>query len=565
MEHLAALHSDLGPGPFHPYVLEADFRSQEPQMVMERGSVCLVVMKRLTGLLLALPANSIASGTLQEAQAAGPDEVLGPSCTVEVAGVHTDMEVADMQIGDADGDTVGVLLIDVALGAAEHLKPLVNAELEDIACFREGDPTYFPLVEQLVDAALGWISGTEVERIGYYSAVEEEIPLTPTPTPKSARAKPPARSPGATGEGAQKQRKKVTVATLAESMDRMAEALPALTSQVQQLMQRTDRLEQDAPASTPPRLSALRQPSGSFPSRGLLGAPPLSIFVQKMPPPRSTSHARVTLPPEPHLEREAEELAAEQDFGEQGDLARAILMQSQALTTLVNQIASSSGDPIQDLAGSNSAVSSRGAAGRAKLQQELAMQKGLFFQAVLRSMSRRMHPTLPADLSVEELRSRGVTPSQYLERYGGFGKTKDLGHIAWQVGLIMEDLQTGSVQAAQDATALLLVCLEQSAMDGGNMQIGLLLSLTEDPPQSLFSNRSLAVSSRPRAFAPTADQRWITVALQFLKELDTINRSEATATAAKTPSPDADKPNPKKKPKGGGKGKQKTEKAEEAD
>ena len=36
-------------------------------------------------------------------------------------------------------------------------------------------------------------------------------------------------------------------------------------------------------------------------------------------------------------------------------------------------------------------------------------------------------------------------------------------------------------QAAKDALSLLFVCLEQTAMDNGNMQVGLLLSLTEGP------------------------------------------------------------------------------------
>ena len=69
----------------------------------------------------------------------------------------------------------------------------------------------------------------------------------------------------------------------------------------------------------------------------------------------------------------------------------------------------------------------------------------------------------------------------------------------------------------------------------GNMQVGLLLSLTEDPPQSLFSGRSLAAQTHPRPFAPTAHQKWITTALQFLKEMDVISarRAERRIRASK--------------------------------
>ena len=46
----------------------------------------------------------------------------------------------------------------------------------------------------------------------------------------------------------------------------------------------------------------------------------------------------------------------------------------------------------------------------------------------------------------------------------------------------------------------------------------------------MFSNRAFSSIARQRAFAATADQKWVTVALQYLKELDTIQtrRSEAT-------------------------------------
>ena len=129
----------------------------------------------------------------------------------------------------------------------------------------------------------------------------------------------------------------------------------------------------------------------------------------------------------------------------------------------------------------------------------------------------------------------------------------------------MNHLQESNVTAAQDSLALLFVCLEQSAMDQGNMQVGLLLSLTEDPPQSLFTGRSLASGANPKPFAPTAHQRWVTIALQYLKELDVIStrRSEANASRGGASSSqqgsqdDAQakaKAQSKKKPKGKSKG-----------
>eukprot|EP00913_Durusdinium_trenchii_P024973 g23439.t1 len=120
------------------------------------------------------------------------------------------------------------------------------------------------------------------------------------------------------------------------------------------------------------------------------------------------------------------------------------------------------------------------------------------------------------------LRDRGVTPTQYLERFGGFGKTKDIGFIVWQVALCMNHMQEENYPAAKDALSLLFVCLEQTAMDNGKMDVGLLLALVEDPPHSLFSGRSLAVAANPRPFAPTASQKWVTVALHPVRSTSEV-------------------------------------------
>lgn len=96
---------------------------------------------------------------------------------------------------------------------------------------------------------------------------------------------------------------------------------------------------------------------------------------------------------------------------------------------------------------------------------------------------------MPVEAEASALRDRGVTPTQYLERFGGFGRTRDLGFIIWQVAMVLNHMQEDNHMAAKDAAALLFVCLEQAAMDNGNLQVGLLLSLTEDPPASLFSAR----------------------------------------------------------------------------
>ena len=121
-------------------------------------------------------------------------------------------------------------------------------------------------------------------------------------------------------------------------------------------------------------------------------------------------------------------------------------------------------------------------------------------------MARRMQPTQSPEVEFQVLRDRGVTSTQYLERFGGYGRTRDIGFINWQVALCLNHMQGENFLAAKDALALLFVCLEQTAMDNGKMEVGLLLALVEDPPQALFSGRSQALAANPRPFAPTANQ-----------------------------------------------------------
>ena len=87
-----------------------------------------------------------------------------------------------------------------------------------------------------------------------------------------------------------------------------------------------------------------------------------------------------------------------------------------------------------------------------------------------------------------------------------------------------------------DVLALLCVCLEQSALDNGSMDVGYLLTMQEEPPAAIMTNRSLmSVGGRSRAFAPLADQRWVTTSLAYLRELDLISQKRSDAVADPPP------------------------------
>ena len=77
------------------------------------------------------------------------------------------------------------------------------------------------------------------------------------------------------------------------------------------------------------------------------------------------------------------------------------------------------------------------------------------------------------------------------------------------------------------------------------------------------ASKSVGALSRAKAFTPLADQKWVTVALAYLKELDTItaNRMELGGVSKQNPfatgsseDPPKPKPQPKKTEKGRGRG-----------
>ncbi|CAE7502432.1 unnamed protein product [Symbiodinium necroappetens] len=158
--------------------------------------------------------------------------------------------------------------------------------------------------------------------------------------------------------------------------------------------------------------------------------------------------------------------------GQDGSLASAVLAQSHALVALVTQL-SGSADPL--LAVPSGQASVRGAAGRAKLQQDLAARSGAFAQKVRDNMTRRMDPT-------------GLLPED---------QALDL-------------IAIGATDGAKDCLSLLLLMLDQTAHDRGNSSLGWLLTLQADPPSNLFTPL--------QSFSPLAEQRWITTALAYAKE-----------------------------------------------
>ena len=139
----------------------------------------------------------------------------------------------------------------------------------------------------------------------------------------------------------------------------------------------------------------------------------------------------------------------------------------------------------------------------------------------------------PWPIGSREMMAQGVSGTCYMERFGGYGKQRDLGIIQFQVMTCMDFLQMENLDAARDSLSLLAVMLEQATLDGGSLELGQLLTLTDDPPSAIFTNRT-SQTSRAKAFSPLADQRWVTTALAYIKELDTITSKRLELTSARS-------------------------------
>ena len=121
----------------------------------------------------------------------------------------------------------------------------------------------------------------------------------------------------------------------------------------------------------------------------------------------------------------------------------------------------------------------------------------------------------------------------------------------------MDHLQNDNFNGAKDAAALLAVCIEQATMDGGRLDVCLLLALSEDPPAGVFRLKSTTNYAKARAFAPLAEQRWVTIALAYIKEMDLIATKRSDATSSKGDNAATFSAPPTKAPKKHAKGKQK--------
>ena len=316
--------------------------------------LCMVIMKRTGGMLLGLPVGFI---PLVDLQGGGAD-LVGPHTTLSVPAVSM---VGEEQL-DAGFD-LDVLVVDMSEEAVHSLVPFSMCEVEegDISGFT-ADLGMLPDPMRLLSFTREWVNTAGGEQVAFYSAEE-----APEAMEGEAAQVPKSKAKAKVAEKA----KRPSAAQVAEHITVMSKMLPQMFNQLsamQEEQQRLQRLVEQSAAVPAPRASQMPV------------SMPLQSFAKMMGSPPRTKQLGLPFPPPKASPMNLEgQNGEEEQFQVQGEntLAQAVLQQSLALTSLVAHF-QQGGDPLLDPQGTASSISSRGAAGRERLQKELSLRTGGF-------------------------------------------------------------------------------------------------------------------------------------------------------------------------------------------
>ena len=467
--------------------------------------LALVVRKRHGsggGVLLALPESLTSTAALLDLCTGQADAIVGAFHYFDIPAVSHQNGLQPLDF------LVTVVVVDVALDALSYMVPMSQvSEEEDVGIVGFGeDLDVLPNSGLLLSRVATWLNELTDQRAVFYSAEEgvEVADLDGQPM-EEEQEEPGMQTPKATAaklppKAKESKPKRVTTASLAEQMRTLLEVVPALTQQVeamrveQEALKRSVEEGQDRPAPRPSQLPI---------------SAPLASVAKML-----------------------------------------------ALVAHLQQ----GGDPLLDGHGtsSGSSLGTRGSVGREKLQRELAMRSGGFFLAVLQNAARRLKPASKMPETVDALAQTDFSMVQYLERFGGYGGSKELGLIQYALAHICDALVHGDSEGAKEHLALLMVGVEQACMDHGRWELAYRLMLLDEPPSQLWSYRQAGYDPKLRAFAPLCPQRWTTIALAYSKEIDYIHQKRSEMTHQPKGNPQGlsePKAAPKKPGKGSPKGK----------
>ena len=431
----------------------------------------------------------------------------------------------------------------------------VQEDEESPVVFSTLYPAALPDVASLNSAVSAWISNQASERVNFYSAREEQDSVA---SPKQPKA--PSKKASATP-------KRVTNAQVLEQ-------LVSLQNEMKLLALRQSQMESKVGATSAAHVQE-PVPGGQVPLP-FGGLPPVSASLASAkfgvsmegvpktarvvgPPPKTKPAQGWSMPLTAQLDEPTNYLdpAGHLQSADVG-AASALVQQSTAITSLIAHLTAQS-DPFVDLTmtGSSSAssTSTKGSQRRDRMMADLANGSSNYYLTMIQQVHKRLCPGKPLPKTEPELSS--ISFLQYLERTGGYRASREAGLMMWLLGHVLDAASENNMWLVRERLSLAMVALEQSVVDSGDWTIAFLLSLSSDPPLTLFQDRTAVVSPYGTPFSPLVAPSWSATVLSFVKEMEILSSKKAETSPKKakslpvpSPSEDPDKTDsPKRKPR----------------
>ena len=498
-----------------------------------RASRCLAVpvLARTGGLLLCLPRGCLSEELLVDMMTTDDTtSLIGPSKGIVVSLVEEGGDGQPVLVG-AQSSCLLVDFSNEVLGLLQEYDSVTDNN--DLVGFSEAFAGSVPLLSELLLVTQEWVANQGVERVNFYPAQEEQVPdpSFKAPTKKSAAPK------------------RVTNAQVLEQIS-------SLVSQVKVLAARQDQMEKDgtgpAKAAFDPVFSniAVVPPVSAGLTTGLGAAPPAPVPFAKVakligPPPKVRQAQQTTAAPVVVPQTPGENMAPQAETG----IALALSQQSTAITALVAHLTSGS-DPLAELqVGGSTFGSTKGVQRRERMQADLASGSSTYYLQMMQQVHRRLFPAMTVPKDADQLQHLSFLT--YLKETGGYKASRETGLIMWLLGHIIDAASSDDMHQVRERLALFAISLEQSAVDRGDWQIAYLLSLAEDPPLSIYQDKTSIISPYGRPFASLVPSAWAAVVLAYVKELEVLTSKKGEAISPKKASPlktDPDAPvSPKRK------------------
>lgn len=386
-----------------------------------RASECfaLPVLSRSGGFLVCCPRGCFSEEILVD-MLTSPEEssIVGPSKGISVSLVEEGLDGSPLLVGAS----ANCLLIDLSDDGLQWFREYdAAADPDTIVGFSGEFPNSLPVTSEMVLLANEWASSQTIDRLNFYSALEEQEEEAPVVKKAgSKKSSPPKRISNA------------------QVMDQ----LNIVMQQMKLFAARQEKLE-GADGQAAPGLPAANGSSTKVVppvSAGLLGLPSTSF----PPPPVAFAKVANLVGPPPRVKAPSVVLdvgggnqpVVEESTDLNSSVAKALSQQSTAITALVAHLTSSS-DPLSELQGGGSTFgTTKGVQRRERMQADLAAGTSNYYLQMMQQLHRRLHPALPVPRTEAELQHLSFL--QYMEKTGGYRSSRETGLIMWLLGHIID-------------------------------------------------------------------------------------------------------------------------------